>query len=59
MKKELFANNNILLEVREHEDGYRDFWLQSGQAGIMLEDQDVLDLCELLGYFYEEYLESK
>lgn len=48
MKKETYENNNILMEIRKLDDGSIDYWLQCGQAGLMLDQVDLLDLAELL-----------
>jgi hypothetical protein len=46
--KNVYENGNVLFEVRVHDGGFVDYWLQVGQAGLMLDDQDILDLNELL-----------
>jgi hypothetical protein len=48
MNKEIYENNNILIEVRKHADESVDYWIQCGQAGLMLDQPDLLDLTEIL-----------
>lgn len=47
MKKEIYENKNILMEVRLFDDDIS-YWVQCGQAGLMLNEQDLLDLTEIL-----------
>lgn len=48
MKKEIYENNNILIELRTLDDGSTDYWIQCGQAGLILGESDLLDLTEIL-----------
>jgi len=48
MNKEIYENNNILIEIRELGDGSVDYWVQCGQAGLILNQVDLLDLTEIL-----------
>jgi len=59
MKKEIFQNNNVTIEVREHNPNNIDFWVQSGQVGIILQEKDMRDMHELVGLIIEEFLGAK
>lgn len=48
MNKEIYQNNNILIELRKLGDGTTEYWVQCGQAGLMLGQNDLLDLSEIL-----------
>ena len=48
MNKETYENNNILIEVRSFSDGSVNYWIQCGQAGLILDKSDLLDLTEIL-----------
>jgi hypothetical protein len=48
MNKEIYQNNNILIELRGLGDGSTEYWVQCGQAGLMLDQNDLLDLSEIL-----------
>lgn len=48
MNKEIYENNNILIELRTLNDGSINYWIQCGQAGLILDQPDLLDLTEIL-----------
>lgn len=48
MNKETYTNGNIVLEVRTHQDGYQEYWVQCGVFGLMLSQGEVEDLAEML-----------
>lgn len=52
--KELYQNNRVTIESRTHKTGYVEYWIQTGQAGIFLDGDDLADLNELLSALLEE-----
>jgi len=48
MKKETYQNNNVIIEVRRFGNGVVDYWIQCGQAGLMLSQDDLIDLNEIV-----------
>ena len=54
MIKEFYQNNRITIESRTHNTGLVEYWVQAGQAGIIVNGDDLADLNELLSALLEE-----
>lgn len=59
MKKDIFQSNNIIVEVRTHNSGFVDFWIQAGQAGFIVNLEDLSNMCELIGLIIEDFEEGQ
>lgn len=56
MIKNVYENGESTIEVRVHNDGYVDYWVQVGQAGLILNSDNIIDLTELLSAVCVELL---
>ena len=56
MIKNVYENGDSIVEVRVHNDGYVDYWIQVGQAGLLLDSDNLLYLTELLSAVCVELL---
>jgi hypothetical protein len=56
MIKNVYENGDSIIEVRVHKDGYVDYWVQVGQAGLILDSDNILDLTQLLNAVCTELL---
>lgn len=55
MKKDIFQSNNIIVEVRTHNSDFVDFWIQAGQAGFIVNLEDLSTMHELIGLIIEDF----
>jgi hypothetical protein len=56
MIKNIYENGDSIVEVRVHNDGYVDYWVQVGQAGLIMDSDKIIDLTELLSAVCSELL---
>lgn len=59
MDKDIYELNNVLFEVRTHENNLLDFWIQVGAAGILVDEETLSDLLVLVSLYFKERVDGE